>query len=485
MPKWREAVRRQAARTVITAVATVTAAAAVAAVAGATPAGAAGRTSRSGVVVTIKQPSKHSISSNFVGLTFEATTLGSAYLDPAQSNLPSFLAELGQGNLRFGGQTSEINAVWQPVPAPLPSWASFAVTPGDLATVGSLARATGWSTDLGVNLIHYDPAAAADEVQTAQSALGASLRQVEIGNEPDIYFYFLGSVTVPIVGVPTTYPAYLVNWNAYVAAIRAADPGVPIAGPDFFTTAWLPSVTGRAQKGLSEFTQHYYPYIDCGSTPVSADQLLSPDSFSAEDSSVLAAAAAARRAHAPLVLDEINSIACGSISPAAYQFASSLWAVHALLEAASDGVASVNVQMNPANCNSYTPLCVPDPSAPGTMEARPIFYSLQLMSSLEGGTLLKTRIGDADPLPTGVSEYAVRLQDGNVAVVVDNTTASDVNQLSLQLDATAQVVSIQQLTAPSLDSSDGVSLTSSTPASGSTSGLTVPADSAEVFTLAP
>ena len=447
-------------------------------------AGAAGR-AKPGTVVRIGRPTAHSVSSHFVGLTFEATTLASPYLDPTQSNLTSFLAELGQGNLRFGGQTSELDAVWQPEPAPLPSWATFAVTPGDLATVGELAQASGWSVDLGVNLLRYDPAAAADEVQTAQSALGPSLRQVEIGNEPDLYSYFLSFVTVPIVGVPTTYPAYLTNWDAYRSAIEGADPGVSIAGPDFFTTEWLPSVTARTEKGISSFTQHYYPYIDCSSTPVSADQLLSPQTWSSEDYFVDDAASAAKRARAPLVLDEMNSIACESSSPAAYEFASSLWAVHALLEAATDGVSSVNIQMNPANCNSYTPLCVPDPSAPATLEARPLFYGLQLVSSLEGGQLLRTRVVGTAPLPVGVSEYAVRVPDGDVAVVVDNTTGSDLDQLSLNLDPTAQVVSTQQLDAPSLDSSDGVTFTPSTPAAGSPDDLSVPADSAEVFTLAP
>src|ERR1700722_14514293 len=83
----------------------------------ATPAGATGRTTSSAITVTIKNPTKDTVSKGFVGLTFEATTFGSPYLDPTQSNLPSFLAELGQGNLRFGGQSSELNAAWQPDPS--------------------------------------------------------------------------------------------------------------------------------------------------------------------------------------------------------------------------------------------------------------------------------------------------------------------------------------------------------------------------------
>jgi hypothetical protein len=448
----------------------------------ATPAGATTKGAPKPITVTIKNPTKDKVSSGFVGLTFEASTFGSPYLDPTQSNLPSYLAELGQGNLRFGGQTSELNAAWQPDPGqPLPSWATDAITPGDLTTVASLAHQTGWSVDLGVNLLYYNPSSAADEVQVAQSALGSSLHDVEIGNEPDLYFYFLTFIP-PVEGVPTTYPAYKTEWNAYVAAIKTADPGVSFAGPDFYLTDWLPDLTRKTEVGLSEMTQHFYPLADCGGSVVTPEQLLSPSSITSEDSLIKVAGNAAKRGHLPLVIDEFNSISCGSSSPAAYEFDSSLWAVHALLEAAAKGVSSVDLEMDPDNCNSYTPLCVPDPSAPATMQPEPIFYAMRLVSSLEGGTVLGTRISH---LPAGVAAYAVRLADGNVDVVVDNTTASDVSNLDLQLDATAQLVSTQLLTAPSITSTDGVALTTSAPSSSSPAGLTVPAGSAEVFTLTP
>jgi len=455
-------------------------------VTGGQPAGATSHHDTAGIAVTIKSHTRFALSNGFVGLTFEATDAGVSYLDPSQSNLPSFLAELGPGDLRFGGQSSDLNVAWQPDPTqPLPAWASSGITPGDLATIASLAKATGWSVDLGVNLLHYDPAAAANEVQVAQSTLGASLHDVEIGNEPDLYIYFESTLTIPVVGIPTTYPAYLTNWDANVAAITAADPGVKFAGPDFFLSYWIPQLTRQSETGLSEYTQHVYPQDDCGGAVISPQQLLADGSFSTENYLITQALAGAKHRNLPLVLDEFNSISCGSSSPAAYEFASSLWAVHALLDAAAQGVTSVNMQMDADNCSSYTPLCVPNPAQPGTMEPLPIFYGMQLVSSLEGGTFLKTKVSPTDPLPDGVSEYALRLPDGNAAVVVDNTTDAPVSDLSLQLGRHAQLVSTQLLTAPSIDATDGVTLTTSTPTSSAATDLTVPAASAEVFTLAP
>jgi hypothetical protein len=319
----------------------------------------------------------------------------------------------------------------------------------------------------------------------AQSTLGAALHDVEIGNEPDLYIYFESTLTIPVVGIPTTYPAYLTNWDANVAAITAADPGVKFAGPDFFLSYWIPQLTRQSETGLSEYTQHVYPQDDCGGAVISPQQLLADGSFSTENYLITQALAGAKHRNLPLVLDEFNSISCGSSSPAAYEFASSLWAVHALLDAAAQGVTSVNMQMDADNCSSYTPLCVPNPAQPGTMEPLPIFYGMQLVSSLEGGTFLKTKVSPTDPLPDGVSEYALRLPDGNAAVVVDNTTDAPVSDLSLQLGRHAQLVSTQLLTAPSIDATDGVTLTTSTPTSSAATDLTVPAASAEVFTLAP
>jgi hypothetical protein len=453
-------------------------------VAGATAARTPKPKAPAGPTVKITRPSKYSLDNGFVGLTFEATTLGSQYLDPTQSNLPSFLAQLGPGDLRFGGQSSDLDAAWLPSASdPLPSWATSGITPADLATVGDLARTSGWKVDLGVNLLEYDPTLAANEVQAAQAAIGSSLRAVEIGNEPDLYFYFLTFLAEPPGNVATTFPGYLTNWNAYRSAIEQADPGVAVDGPDFYLTNWLADETKKTEQGLTRFDQHFYPLEDCGGADLTPDQLLAPSSFSTEDTLINSAQQAAKHAKLPLVLDEFNSISCGSSSPAAWEFASSLWAVHALLDAASDGVASVNVQMDPGNCDSYTPLCVPDPSEPGTVQADPIFYGMQLVSGLEGGTLLKTTVV-TDPLPSGASEYALRLPDGNVAVVVDNTTPTALTPLSLELDSTAHVVSVEQLQAPSLTSTTGVTLTTSTPANSSPLGLSVPAETAEVVTLA-
>ncbi|HEX7442636.1 MAG TPA: hypothetical protein VF320_02045 [Acidimicrobiales bacterium] len=428
------------------------------------------------MTIKVKGATKTGVAAGFVGLALESTQLGSPILDPAQSNLPSFLALLGPGNLRVGGQTSEQNVAWVSGPtSPLPGWASSSNYPSQLTPLASLAHVTGWSVDLGVNLLHYSATAATGEVQAAHAALGASLHAVEIGNEPDLY---------SVIGAPTSEAQYITYRNTAMAAITAGTPGVAFAGPDFYLSNWLPGFTKAYGKGLSEFTQHFYPAESCFGNPVSVSDLLSQASITLEDNTIAQSQSAARANHLPVVLDELNSVSCGSSQPVIREFASALWAVHALLEAAAQGVASVNIQTTPGNCNSYTPLCVPDQGAPGTLVARPIFSGMQLVSSLDGGTILRTAVTSTTALPTGVSDYAVRLPTGKVAVVVINTTANDLTQLNLTLTKTSQLASTTSLKAASLDATSGITLTTS-PSTGVPAGLTVPAGSAEVFTVTP
>ena len=445
----------------------------------ATPSGAVGRAS-SGTVLTVKSTAGGDVANGFVGLALDASEVGDPFLDAGpSSNLPSFLAELGQGNLRIGGQTSDLSVAWQPDPAqPLPSWATSAITPGDLGTIAGLAQATGWSIALGVNLLHDDPANVANEVQTAASILGPSLHDVGVGNEPEFY---------SLVTNPFPFSQYASELSANQAAIRAADPGVSFSGPDLYFTSWLPQFgadKGVRVKALAELTQHFYPLFDCSGAVVSASDLLAQSSITSEDQTIAAAEKVARKAAIPVVLDEFNSVSCGSSSPVVAQFASALWVVHALLEAASKGVQSVDVQMDPNNCGSYTPLCVPDPGAPATLRAQPIFFGMLLVRSLEGGTMVKVATSSKTKLPAGVSAYATRLPSGEVAVVVDNTTSGPVAPLSLSVDPTARLVSTLSLQAPSLTATSGVTLTSAT-AGTATTGLSVPADTATVFTVTP
>src|SRR5581483_251652 len=116
---------------------------------------------------------------------------------------------------------------WQPDPSlPPPSWArGQVVTPADLARAGALARRTRWPIDLGVNLLHDDPAAAVSEATAARHEIGPMLRTIQLGNEPNLY--------LPVLKVDNYTPnASVAEATAYRAAIHRSAPGLQFAGPD-------------------------------------------------------------------------------------------------------------------------------------------------------------------------------------------------------------------------------------------------------------
>lgn len=101
---------------------------------------------------------------DFLGLSFEASVLGSTLFDPLRSDLSILMRALGTGRLRFGGNSLDRVTAWTAEPAtPLPRWAHSRVSPADLARLARLATATGWKVDLGVTLGHPDAGAAANE----------------------------------------------------------------------------------------------------------------------------------------------------------------------------------------------------------------------------------------------------------------------------------------------------------------------------------
>ena len=84
------------------------------------------------------------VPADFLGLSFEATTL-TGFSDRTRGGVMAhLLASLGHGTLRFGGgSVNRYVAFQQPGTRP-PRWATHPVTPGDLGALGALARHAGW-----------------------------------------------------------------------------------------------------------------------------------------------------------------------------------------------------------------------------------------------------------------------------------------------------------------------------------------------------
>jgi hypothetical protein len=392
----------------------------------------------------------------FLGLSFEAVALGQLGQYAHHGDLVGLLRSLGPGVLRFGGITADENVAWTDPATPRPAWASNAIGPPQLRAIGELAHRSGWRILLTVGLAHYEPAAAAREVAIAYHALGPYLAAVEIGNEPNAY----GSHGLR--GLPWIAQGYEEEVSNYREAIQALTPGVPIAGPDVSGSGVF-SEWG-SEEALAQtpvlLTGHHYP-LGCAQTPApSIEALLSSANRGREARSLATYLSVARANGVPLGIDEANSVSCGGVAGISNTFASALWASGYITQAMAAGVASINLQGNPANCAGYTPVCAPDPAAlaQGSLRAQPEWYALLLTRALVGDRPLPTSIA-AETEPNLVAA-SFSGPDHSLKVVLcdDEPAGSSPLALQLQVGTAMGMASIQRLTAPSQSATGGVLL---------------------------
>ena len=442
---------------------------AVSVAAGGVSCGTGAEARRAAVVLTVDTAHPGAtLPSDFLGLSFEASVLSSPDFDPATSALPAFLRDLGIGRLRFGGNSLDRVAAWTPGAADtLPSWARSRVTATDLARLGALASATGWTIDLGVNLGHPDRVAAASEVAAAVHLIGAGLGTVQIGNEPEL----LGDLSSA-----RGSSDYVATVAAYRATIAAAAPSARLSGPDTAGPAGLAAYAADEGAGLALLTQHFYPLTRCGGARPTIAELLSPATRAAEERLAAAATTVGSAFHEPVRIDETNSASCGGQDGVSNTFASALWIVEYLVTLAEGGVSGVGIQGGLAACRGYTPLCVPgatggaagtspgiDPVADTSLSAavaregglapQPEFYGLLLIRELEGGRWIRV----SGRLPEALFAAALEMPDGAVRVLVVNHSADPGPDIVIR-GVPGSRADVQFLMGSSLDAVSGESL---------------------------
>jgi hypothetical protein len=365
-------------------------------------AGAQPQPTRKVVVAISSQRSGHSLPAAFVGLAMEDWTLTKNQF--AHTNLRRYLLALGpRGLLRIGGNSQD-RSFWTSRHERPPRWAQGTATPASLRALAAVLRGTSWRVILGVNLLHFDPARAADEARSASRILGPRLAAIGIDNEPDRY------------GISEA--TYLREFRRYAAALRAAVPGVGLAGPDTSSSGrrWLQTFARQQARApeITLLTSHNYPETACNGHKPTIAQLLSFPAERSERAAADAAVAAGRLDRVPATIDETNSAVCWGAPGTSDVFASALWALDYTLLLAQAGLTSVEFQGRIAGCAAYSPLCTGRHGA--ALFARPDFYGLLAVQQLQPGAFLRLADPDAGKLPA----YALEGAGGALSIVLDN-----------------------------------------------------------------
>lgn len=422
------------------------------------------------------------ITPGFLGLSVEYYALedytGSdpSAIDPVFLQLIRNLSPNQSPIIRIGGDSTD----WSWIPTPgvtQPPGVSFTMNANYLQVLSALDQDLNARYLLGVNLEADNEKVAAYEANALVNAVGRShIEALSIGNEPDLYtiawYHTKAGVGVDGRKAPFTIDDYESEFNALAPSLPK---GVGLAGPESGAMKWEGSLDHFAAtaKHLSVVTVHRYPTEACNLTtgdptyPTVAD-LLSPAAAEGEALGTVAQARSAHEHGEQVRVDEMNSTSCFGAAGVSNVFASALWAVADLFSMATIGVDGVNFHTTPSA--QYRPFVTTDTTTGWQATVNPEYYGMMLFAEAApaGSHLLKVTGTGTASQPDGVRAWATVTSAGVTHVVVLNTGST--RTFTVQTAASTAPANLLYLSAPSLQSTTGVSLGGLSFATPSTTG---------------
>ncbi|MGS2618720.1 hypothetical protein ACVCAH_29955 [Micromonospora sp. LZ34] len=394
---------------------------------------------------------------DFQGFSVESADFAHGYLTIGR--MSQRLRTLGpQGVIRLGGYSMDLVwpafGQWSDVPAP-PQAIGGTVDQQDLDELKKLLDDTGWKVTLGAPLkAIIDPAQVKNptrdpsppvtldqvvaEVKAAYETLGDDLLAVEVGNEYD---------NVTTLSGPQLWETI----KRYQVAIDAAIPQarMKMVGPsantaktntrlDEFVTAALADTPTNPQQVMAELASHWYPWSHCGNRQVTIDQLMSPETHTSTRSKLAGIMAISRRLHdtVPVTVNESNSASCSGMPQVSNSYATSLWSLDYLLQAAQSGVHKLQLHTNtaavcgdfkardsaeyPISYRYYGAFCAADEAALAANElsAAPLYYGIWAFRQVPRGRFVDLDLPDS--YLDKIRAYGVLSDEETLTVVLVN-----------------------------------------------------------------
>jgi hypothetical protein len=415
--------------------------------------------------------------SGFVGLSIEIKALEQYAgtdpnaVDPILVHLIEDIAPDQRPVLRLGGDSTDWS--WWPVShVARPPGVRFTLTPNWMDVAHALATGVRGRLILGVDLEADNRAVAAAEAREMIDRIGrSSVDALELGNEPELYGsfgWYRSASGKQVPGRPRSYDpaAFTRDFSSFAAQL----PDVRLAGPSSGAVTWLAQLGPflATESRVRLVTVHAYPLKHCSKAAVvTIPQLLSNQASQGLAASVAGYVATATAHHAPLRVDEMNGVSCGGTRGVSDTFASALWVLDTLFELARTGVSGVNIHTVPSTINEILgPQLV---NGAWRMRVHPEYYGMMMFAQAAppGSHLLKL----ATAAPAGIKVWATRAADGVIHVVVINKRVSRPQFLRLRIAGAEGRADVEQLRAPSIHATDGVTLGGQTFGAQTATGL--------------
>jgi hypothetical protein len=323
------------------------------------------------------------------------------------------------------------------------------ITPVNIDRLAAALRVLEWKLIYELNLARGSPAEAADEAAYVANAVGANLLAFQIGNEPDEFGRWTGVQ-------PASYDvsAYLAEWRAFHAAIRARVPGALFGGPDVAgATEWVVAFAQAMPEGLLLLTHHYYAEAPAGAPHVSLPKLLQSNRQLRPLLERLAQYSRAYRL--PYWLTETNSVYNEGQPGVSDTLGAALWGLELMFQATA-GAAGINFHGGVSNRRAsddkaYTPIA----RSGDRYRAMPLYYSMLMFAQASRGALVPVHLA---PDTSGVKAFAVRPPEGTLRVCLINQGITSDERVAITPRRKFTVASMLRLARPTIEATAGVTL---------------------------
>jgi hypothetical protein len=384
------------------------------------------------------------ISDDFIGFGYETSALARAgFFSARNTRLVQLYRTLSpHGLVRIGGNISD-HTRFVPGATPLvrSEKETSVINQAVLQEFGDFLRATGWKAMWGLNLGTGSKEEAVAEAMAVHRALGDRLHSFEIGNEVDSLPRF------------QTYEGYYGAYTDYKAAVRKAQPEATFSGPDVAgNTQWALDFAGTEYADMKLLTHHYYR-TGAKRPEATIETLLAPDPAWKAKLQKLQQASAGKGIR--FRINEVNSFYGGGKPGVSDTFASALWCLDYMFLLASCGCEGVNLETDvnqTAWVSHYSPIFR---DAAGQLTARPEYYGMLAFAVAGKGNLVKLTASQTD---VNLSAFATKSAGGPFWVTVVNKDLFRPATIEITLPEGCSRAEACRLTAPSIESRDGVTL---------------------------
>ena len=384
------------------------------------------------------------IPEGFIGLSYESAVLASPeYLSQGNLSVMGLMQGLGPSSvLRLGGNSSE-RTIWRDT-GNATGAESFVITPAAINKLAALLKALDWRLIYGLNLARGTPEAAAEEAAYVARAVGPRLVAFQIGNEPDGFGRWRA-----VRPQDYDFGAFLTEWRRFHAAIVARLPAARFAGPDVAEPSWIRAFIEVAGDDLILVTRHYYADGPAGAPHISLARLLR--SAPQAETMLEEMRSIGETYRLPFRIAEGNSIFNEGQPGLSDTFASALWGVEFMFQAAEAGAEGIN--FHTGNAKAYTPI---GPGPDGKHVARPLYYGMLMFGeAARDASLLPARL---TAMGLNMATYATRQAKGAVKVCLINKDLERGARVEIRAGRDFEVASLLRLTASSAEAKTGVTL---------------------------